>query len=406
MKPSQLLAGTAVTDITPPLEVGLLTSSVEGLYAPFESVRLPLKARVLVLGTLKDLVAVVSLDLLALNDTAVGGWQRFKKALSDIIPPEKIIITCTHTHNGPESVALSGLYQTPVYKEWLAGVQLQVRQAILHAAAAARPCYPSVAVATLEGYSMQRRIPTPEGVIMSDAVQPIAPELLGREPVDRRVHTVIFRDTGGDAIATMVHAICHPVHEMCMPHISAEFPGEMCLALEASGKNGMPLFLNGAAGDINPPTVSAGPAFAQQHGRALAALAQQQRGVPCEGTFRYMHSELHLPVREEVGMPAPEALARFNVIAIGPLALVFIPGEPFTETALAIEQASPFEHTIVVAYAENTIGYIPTADAFEEGGYEIGPGKWSYLGEEAEELIIAEALRLLTVLQGVKIQSR
>lgn len=406
MKPSQLLAGTAVTDITPPLEVGLLTSSVEGLYAPFESVRLPLKARVLVLGTLKDLVALVSLDLLALNDTAVGGWQRFKKALSDIIPPEKIIITCTHTHNGPESVALSGLYQTPVYKEWLAGVQQQVRQAILHAAAAARPCYLSVAVATLEGYSMQRRILTPEGVIMSDAVQPIAPELLDREPVDRRVHTVTFRDTGGDAIATMVHAVCHPVHEMCMPHISAEFPGEMCLALEASGKNGMPLFLNGAAGDINPPTVSAGPAFAQQHGRALAALAQQQRGVPCEGTFRYMHSEVHLPVRSEVGMPAAEALARFNVIAIGPLALVFIPGEPFTETALAIEQASPFEHTIVVAYAENTIGYVPTATAFEEGGYETGPGKWSYLGEEAEELIIAEALRLLTVLQGAKIQSR
>ncbi len=70
MEPSPLLAGTSVTDITPPLEVGLLTSSVHGLYEPFQSVRLPLKARVLVLGTEQDLVAVVSLDLLALNDYA------------------------------------------------------------------------------------------------------------------------------------------------------------------------------------------------------------------------------------------------------------------------------------------------------------------------------------------------
>lgn len=404
MEQSQLLAGTSVTDITPPLEVGLLTSSVHGSYAPFESVRLPLKARVLVLGTAKDLVAIVSLDLLALNDTAAGGWQQFKKALSDIIPPEKIIITCTHTHNSPESVALSGLHRTPVYKKWLAGIQQQIRQAILQAAAAARPCYPSVAVATLDGYSMQRRIPTPEGVIMSDAVQPIAMELLNRQPVDRRVHTVTFKGVGGDAIATLVHAVCHPVHEMCIPHISADFPGEMCVALEASGKSGVPLFLNGAAGDINPPTVSGGPAYAQQHGRALAALAGQQQGVPCPGAFSHIHSEMQLPVRSEAGTtPAPDALARLNAIAIGSLALVFIPGEPFTETALAIERDSPFEHTIVTAYAENTIGYVPTARAFEEGGYETGPGKWSYLGKEAETLIITEAQRILTALSATHI---
>lgn len=401
MEPLQLLAGTSVTDITPPLEVGLLTSSVHGLYEPFQSVRLPLKARVLVLGTVKDLLAVVSLDLLALNDTAAGGWQQFKNGLSDIIPPDKIIITCTHTHNGPESVALSGLYLTPVYKQWLAGVQQQIKRAILQAATAARPCSAAVAVATLEGYSMQRRIPTPEGVMMSDAMQPITPELLNRQPVDRRVHKVTFNGVDGNTIATLVHAVCHPVHEMCMPHISAEFPGEMCLALEASGKHGMPLFLNGAAGDINPPTVSGGPAFAQQHGKALAALAARQRGAACTGAFRYIHSEIQLPVRPEAGViRAADALARFNAIAIGPLALVFIPGEPFTETAFAIERDSPFEHTIVTAYAENTIGYVPTQKAFEEGGYETGPGKWSYLGTEAETLIIKEAQRLLKALSA------
>ncbi|WP_123848213.1 hypothetical protein [Chitinophaga lutea] len=401
MEPSQLLAGTSVTDITPPLEVGLLTSSVNGLYEPFESVRLPLKARVLVLGTVKDLVAIVSLDLLALNDAAAGGWRRFKRALSDIIPPDKIIIACTHTHNGPESVALSGLYRTPVYKSWLADVERKIRDAILQAATNARPCYPSVAVEELAGYSMQRRIPTPEGVVMSDSLQPIAPELMARGPVDRRVHTVIFHGVRGEAIATLVHAVCHPVHEMCMPHISSEFPGEMCVALEASGEFGMPLFLNGAAGDINPPTVSGGPAYAQEHGRALAALVRRHEGTLCDEAFRYIHREILLPVRPEAGMPQePEALARLNAIAIGSLAIVFIPGEPFTQTALAIERASPFEHTIVAAYAENTIGYIPTPTAFEEGGYETGPGKWSYLGEEADALITVAASQMLAALHS------
>ncbi len=97
-------------------------------------------------------------------------------------------------------------------------------------------------------------------------------------------------------------------------------------------------------------------------------------------------------------MISAEALARFNAIAIDPLALVFIPGEPFTETAFAIERDSPFEHTIITAYAENTIGYVPTEAAFEEGGYETGPGKWSYLAKEAEAFIITEAQKLLTAL--------
>lgn len=400
MEQTQLLAGTSVTDITPPLEVGLLTSSVKGSYEPFESVRLPLKARVLVLGTLKDLVAIVSLDLLALNDTATGGWQRFKEGLSGVIPPERIIITCTHTHNGPESVALSGLYKTPVYKKWLADVQHKVKDAILKAAVAARPCNASFAVGVLEGYSLLRRIPTPEGVIMSDAVQPIAPELMNRQPVDRRVHSVAFRDQHGDTVATLVHAVCHPVHEMLLPHISAEFPGEMCLALEASGEHGMPIFLNGAAGEINPPTVSCGPAYAQRHGRALAELVQRQERSSCEDAFSHAHSEMHLPVRQEAGMAPADALARFSAIRIGSLAMVFIPGEPFTETAFAIERNAPFAHTIVTAYAENTIGYIPTAKAFEEGGYETGPGKWSYLAENADTLITTEALRLLSTLNN------
>ena len=98
----------------------------------------------------------------------------------------------------------------------------------------------------------------------------------------------------------------------------------------------------------------------------------------------------------------PESLARLNAIAFGSLAILFLPGEPFTDTALAIEKDSPFQHTVITAYAENTIGYIPTAKAFAEGGYETGPGKWSYLGKDAEALIIAASLRLLETLSGIK----
>ena len=64
-----LAVGAAVREITPPLEVGLLMSSVEGRWQQFDGVRKSLLARAVVLdgesaaGTFQR-VAIVSLDFL------------------------------------------------------------------------------------------------------------------------------------------------------------------------------------------------------------------------------------------------------------------------------------------------------------------------------------------------------
>src|SRR4051812_41072090 len=110
-KTKRLRAGAAVIDITPPLDVGLLTSSVKGEWKPFQSVRTPLKARALVLESGGQWFAFVSLDLLGLRSVAIGGWQSFKRELangtSNIFHPDKIVITCTHTHNAPECAGVT-----------------------------------------------------------------------------------------------------------------------------------------------------------------------------------------------------------------------------------------------------------------------------------------------------------
>lgn len=81
------------------------------------------------------------------------------------------------------------------------------------------------------------------------------------------------------------------------------------------------------------------------------------------------------------------------VIAIGPaIALVSVPGEPFTETAQAIASQSPFPHTLVSGYTNGGFGYIPTRAAFREGGYETEATPFS---EDAAEALTAETVRLL-----------
>ena len=408
-----LRAGVAMADITPPLEVGLLMSSVESRWAPFQSVRLPLKARALVLESGNERVALVALDLLALNGTVVGGWTPFKRALSlavsHWVAPERIVLICTHTHTAPESGAITNLYREASFRGWLAQVRSALACAIREAADNVESCSVAVASSELRGFSLQRRIPTPSGIKMSDSLQPIPPAWLDREPVDHRVHGLWFRRWNGSGIATVGHAACHPVHEMCIPQVSSDFPGEFCAALKAASDCGLPLFFNGAAGDINPSTVSGGADTASRHGRALAEVlsaAAPQARMLVPRPFAFARRTASLPMRSMKGTAVRRGCrACLSGLRLGSLAMLFLPGEIFVETARAIERVSPFEHTLIGGFAESTIGYVPTPLAFREGGYEIGPGKWSFLQPEAEPLLRKEAVALLENLWSAELEN-
>ncbi|MEO7300816.1 MAG: hypothetical protein ABI042_19800 [Verrucomicrobiota bacterium] len=401
-RPIQLKAGTAVIDITPPLNVGLLTSSVRGEWKPFESIRSTLKARALVLESGQIRVALLSLDLLGLADVAVGDWSQFKRDIasetSKFFHGDQIVITCTHTHNAPESLGLTDLHRTPQFRDWLQQLRRSLSRVLIQAQAAARECMVSLSTSELNNFSLHRRIPTDAGIVMSDSLQPIAAELFLRQPVDQRVRSLRFQGLDGSPIATAVHAVCHPVHEMCLPHVSADFPGDLCRALDEQPDLGTALFFNGAAGDVNPPTVSDGPEAAALHGEALAkaVLTLPQRQPVTIDNFRFNRRTIQLRVRDEKGRPTQlTCAAHLSGLQLGDLAILFLPGEIFSETASSIEKISPFRNTIIVGMAESSIGYVPPKQAFQEGGYESGPGKWSFLQKDAEALLRNEADCLL-----------
>jgi hypothetical protein len=66
--------------------------------------------------------------------------------------------------------------------------------------------------------------------------------------------------------------------------------------------------------------------------------------------------------------------AELQAFRLGDLLLVALPGEPFVEIGLAIEQQlremAPGCTVLVGGYANNVCGYLATAAAFAEGGYE------------------------------------
>ena len=122
-EPSGWRAGTAIEEITPPLDVGILMSSGRRLWAPFVGVRMPLYARALVIDNGHARVGLLALDLLGLAGEAVGGWEAFKRRLvahaAERLSHDSIVLACSHTHSGPESLALTDLYKTKAFHEWV-----------------------------------------------------------------------------------------------------------------------------------------------------------------------------------------------------------------------------------------------------------------------------------------------
>jgi len=60
-----------------------------------------------------------------------------------------------------------------------------------------------------------------------------------------------------------------------------------------------------------------------------------------------------------------------QIVRIGDTALIGCPLEPFAEIGLRIKELSPFGMTLFSGYSNGHYGYLPTAEAYTEGGYEV-----------------------------------
>jgi neutral ceramidase len=67
-----------------------------------------------------------------------------------------------------------------------------------------------------------------------------------------------------------------------------------------------------------------------------------------------------------------------HAVRIGDGLILSTPGELFTELGWAIKQRAPGLPTAALGYTNGTVGYLPTAEAYPEGGYEPAYSNRSY----------------------------
>jgi hypothetical protein len=320
--------------------------------------------------------------------------------------------------------------------DYVERVKQQIVAAALEAAEHAQPARLLVGHGRVERVASNRRAKLPDGKIIHRYGQP-PPELreLPEGLIDPQVLMVRVNDLEGRPLGAFSNYACHPTAAggSCHGWVSADFVGSGCRQIEAALGGAPCIFLQGCAGNIGTGKwVTGAPRQdAEAMGQRFAdgALHALESAEPLTANGLHM-TQLEVPMAldpfpplEELRRRLEETIkandwmmiahgdamvvarrqrdfeqARVAGIALGDLAIACLPAEVFVEFGLEIKRRSPFRHTLVCAYNDNSLQYIPTAAAFPEGEFEV-EGGWRYIVAGEGERLTEGAVKLLAELK-------
>jgi hypothetical protein len=316
----------------------------------------------------------------ALYDSAMTELQK-----QTGINPKHVLWSVTHTHAAPE-VGPSDIYKALLGRsdhEWDREYTARVTRALIDGVRTARERLESARIAFGAGIAfanINRRAKDTDGRI-SLGLNPDG-------PADRQINVIRLERPDGSLIALVVNYAMHgTVMSGQNLKISGDGPGTVTNYLEEKLGTTV-LYVNGAAGNLAPiysvyPTPQSGhlSQFRVLLGdRVLAAVQSMGRGT---GDVTIRHGETLVQTPRKEGLAWPEELSSYITTASPPhvrLPVRFVrindtviwsaPVEMFCEIAMEIRERSPFSQTFYFGYTNGWFGYLPTAKAFDEGGYE------------------------------------
>ncbi len=400
-------------DITPPLGTPLCDALVQ----PANEIVDPLSARgVVLLGEGKPVV-LCALDWVGIGNS---GHDAFRQALADAVHTtrDRVCVHCLHQHDAPgcdfeadEVLArygLGGKLFDPTF----------ARKAIDRIAAAAARALQNPRTVThvgtgkakVENVASNRRVMGPDGKVKYVRYSATKDPKIRAEPeglIDPYVHLLSFWD-GDTPVASLTYYATHPQSYYGKGGVSCDFPGLARGRRDRALPGVAHIHFDGAGGNVTAGKYNDGDpvnrmALAERLAKGMKEAFDAATKAPVKAgdlewrvvsvalplSKRYNARDLQERVADEK-LQVPERLkaARNFVWArrceagdkidiaclhLGPAWVLHMPGELFVEYQLAAQQMRPGAPVMMAAYGDYGPGYIGTAIAYTQGGYETGP---------------------------------
>ncbi len=422
-------------DVTPPNGHPLCG----GWILPVRGVDDPLRALgVVLLGAGKPVV-LCAVDWTGLRNEAFRIWR---KALADAAhtTPEHVSLHCVHPHNAPfadveaEKLIAAAKGATSLDLKYYDECVTKSADALKAALPkAVQFTHVGTGSAEVKEVASNRRIIGADGKAKFSRTSATKNKEIRDEPeglIDPKLRTLSFWD-GEKPLAALSFYACHPMSYYGDGRVSADFCG-LARQKRQDETKVFQMYFNGCGGNVTAGKYNDGsrenrPVLRDKMHAAMTAAWKETKRTEAKG-FEWRFEPVKLPVRKEAGFGAEQSKAvldnpkatdarrnnaayqlawlkridtpiEVNCLDFGGSVLnLFLPGESFIEYQLAAQKMRPEAVVNVAAYGDDGPGYIPTAKAYLEGGYEptvalSGPG--------SEDILLA-AMRKLLKAEGKK----
>ncbi|MHC4872408.1 MAG: neutral/alkaline non-lysosomal ceramidase N-terminal domain-containing protein [Planctomycetota bacterium] len=411
-------AGFAEIDITPPAgtkKIGWM-QDITG-----EKILDPLYARAAVFSDQGNSIAFIALDLLSIRWSTVNEIRKQIAHKTDF-PAANIMISATHNHAGPAVADVApvkrdeGYISTLIEKcvEVFCKAEMKMEDAVI-----------GLGTALLFDTAFNRRSIMKDGTVRSQTNSENKDFLTTEGPIDPELAVLTVKNTTGKELGLIINFACHPTQHGPDEYFSAGYPGLVCRKVKEAG-HGIPLYINGAYGNIIDVNYWEFKNFTMEETAAkiFAGIEKAIREVEWQentildsisstiesdyrditedeykgrviGAQRYRSDELYEAAidrtieKQRVGKQKIE----IQTHRLGDIYFSGMPAEYFVEFQLRIKTELYPAKAFTAGGANGMIGYVPTRDAFNRGGYETTLGPPSRMSHETGDLIADEAIR-------------
>ena len=461
--PPVFKAGFAERDITPPIG-----SEAPGGYgkAYHRTLHDPCKARAAVFDDGKNVAVLVGLDALFIHQQTVGNVRKAIAAKTGI-PEGSIMIGASHSHSsGPMSGVMPGEYDhadafiqklatgntTVADPKYLAHCEAMIVAAVCDAYDHRGSAFAGIGRGREDQVAFNRRFKMRDGRTITHPGQGNDGIIEPAGPTDPEVGVIGVWDQGKKKLlGCVVNFACHATTSP--GGISANYIYYLEKAIRGYfGEHIVVVFLNGMSGDVtqvdnqNPYRHRDPEAFAAFVGgrvgaEAVKVLLTMDHGflLPVAVSSKNLSIKRRLPSPERVAQcleivkkdptksdpvewtfakeivlldaklkKEPVADVEVQVIQIGPAVFPSVPAEYFCAFGLEMKAKSGFPFTFPVSLANGCVGYVPTEDAFADGGggYETRLTSYSNLETRAGRRMCDTAIELARTLKPGSVPTR
>lgn len=396
-----LRAGIAKIDITPAIPVKLYGYASRKTYS--EGVHDPLSARAVVFENNGRRIVLVSTEIGSYGSEL---FPVFQKTILDKfgLNESELFLATIHSHSAPV-LSLNPETGDPNNIEYTKTLQQKLITVIGEAFNNMKPVLTGLGTGS-SPVGANRREMRPDGSIT-----------LGRNPygiTDKEVLVMKLAAADGSNVGAIYD---YATHSTSLGPSNMIVSGDI-LGLSAQfvekilGKDFISPVFAGASGNIDPwyrilPGFNNEPGWIPEPvllgtmlGEEVVSVFRSIKEVNPGGEISTSAATLECPRKKaEDGKNIPDKPQPATVPVIitvarigNDVAFVGFNVEMLTEIGMEIKKSSPFKHTFVITHCNGAVGYLPPAELYKEGGYEVTSTRFE-IG--SSDLVVKKALRML-----------